>query len=179
MDQIAQSPANTCWYIRFYEWRCTTIALYFPFSNLVRFKSRLLTKNFYCMYHLDSCCREGEFVDLEKEFEPNILNSVVYLIDMGMQVSTFAVNYRGEPFMQSLWSHKPLRNCLLITFIVVLALTAHLMPELNEWFQLVPFPHDVSIYLLTNRILWTTVNPPSLPLISNRAHACLAARCRS
>ena len=89
--------------------------------------------------------REGEFVDLEKEFEPNILNSVVYLIDMGMQVSTFAVNYRGEPFMQSLWSHKPLRNCLLITFVVVLTLTAHLMPELNQWFQLVPFPEDVSI----------------------------------
>ena len=88
-------------------------------------------------------CSEGESVDLEKEFEPNTLNSVVYLVDMGMQVSTFAVNYRGEPFMQSIWSHKPLRNSLLITFGVVLLLAANLMPELTEWFQLVPFSDQV------------------------------------
>lgn len=30
--------------------------------------------------------KEGESVDLEAKFEPNLLNSVVYLISMGMQV---------------------------------------------------------------------------------------------
>jgi cation-transporting ATPase 13A1 len=37
---------------------------------------------------------EEEFVDLEKDFEMNILNSTVYLIGMTMQVNTFAVNYK-------------------------------------------------------------------------------------
>ena len=36
----------------------------------------------------------GTWPDLEKEFEPNILNSTVYMISMSLQVATFAINYR-------------------------------------------------------------------------------------
>lgn len=35
-------------------------------------------------------------VDLEGEFEPSLLNSGVYLIQLSMQVSTFAINYQVE-----------------------------------------------------------------------------------
>jgi cation-transporting ATPase 13A1 len=31
---------------------------------------------------------------LEGEFEPSLLNSAVYLIQLSMQVSTFAINYQ-------------------------------------------------------------------------------------
>lgn len=41
-----------------------------------------------------TCDRREEFVDLEKEFEQNVLNSTVYLISMTMQISNVAVNYR-------------------------------------------------------------------------------------
>ena len=40
-----------------------------------------------------SVFREG-MVDLEAKFEPNILNTTVYIISMSLQVSTFAVNYK-------------------------------------------------------------------------------------
>lgn len=43
-----------------------------------------------------------EKVELEKEFKPNLLNTAVYLMSSSLQIATFAVNYRGRPFMESL-----------------------------------------------------------------------------
>lgn len=37
---------------------------------------------------------DEEFVDLEKDFEKNIVNSAVYIISVSMQISNFAVNYK-------------------------------------------------------------------------------------
>lgn len=48
----------------------------------------------WCNVTLIQFRREEEFVDLEKEFEQNVLNSTVYLISMTMQISNVAVNYR-------------------------------------------------------------------------------------
>ncbi len=35
-----------------------------------------------------------EEIDLDAEFKPNILNTVIYLISLTMQISTFAINYQ-------------------------------------------------------------------------------------
>ena len=60
-----------------------------------------------CQFAVHFCCliylvREAnlrsppkpEFIDLEAEFKPSILNSTVYVISVALQVSTFAVNYK-------------------------------------------------------------------------------------
>jgi cation-transporting ATPase 13A1 len=39
----------------------------------------------------------GEEFDLDAKFEPNILNSGVYLVGLIMQISTFAINYQVYP----------------------------------------------------------------------------------
>ena len=48
-------------------------------------------------------CREEEFVDLEKKFEPNLLNSTMYLISMSLQLSTIAVNYKVGLLVIIIW----------------------------------------------------------------------------
>ncbi|KAE9554755.1 hypothetical protein FO519_002016 [Halicephalobus sp. NKZ332] len=81
-------------------------------------------------------------IDLESEFSPNLLNTAVYVMSMALQVATFAVNYRGRPFMEGLTENKPMLYSVMGSALGVFALAANLMPELNEQIQLVQLPDD-------------------------------------
>ncbi|KAF5406279.1 Cation-transporting ATPase [Paragonimus heterotremus] len=85
--------------------------------------------------------KDVDFIDVHAEFEPSILNTVVYLISTGMQVSTIAVNYKGYPFMEPLTQNKPIVISLSVATggVILLALGAfaeplrliHLDPQLR------------------------------------------------
>ncbi|XP_019619059.1 PREDICTED: manganese-transporting ATPase 13A1-like isoform X1 [Branchiostoma belcheri] len=92
--------------------------------------------------------RTEEYVDLEKDFEPSVLNSTVYLISMMMQVNTFAVNYKGHPFMESLRENKALLYSLFFSIISLAALTMGLVPEVAQQFEIVDFPDEYRVLLL-------------------------------
>ncbi|XP_011869217.1 PREDICTED: manganese-transporting ATPase 13A1 [Vollenhovia emeryi] len=76
----------------------------------------------------------------EEPFEANLINSTVYIISMSLQVSTFAINYRGQPFMESLTQHKALLLSLVVNFTVILLLACGFMPDLAVQFEIVDFP---------------------------------------
>ncbi|CAH1284675.1 unnamed protein product [Diabrotica balteata] len=84
----------------------------------------------------------------EKLFKPNIVNSTVYIISMALQIATFAINYRGRPYMENLIENKPLLYSVLGTGSVVLLLTLGLVPELSASFEIIDFPPDFRIILL-------------------------------
>ena len=52
--------------------------------------------------------RDGSDPDEETEFAPSLVNSLVFIIGTTLQICTFAVNYRGDPFMVPLTKNKPL-----------------------------------------------------------------------
>ncbi|KAF9971052.1 hypothetical protein BGZ73_006069 [Actinomortierella ambigua] len=87
-------------------------------------------------------------IDLEKTFEPGLLNSAVYLISLSMQVSTFAINYKGHPFRESLRENTYLYRGLLAVGGVAVAGATEFIPEFNEWLQIVPFPEDFKTKLV-------------------------------
>lgn len=108
---------------------------------------------------------ETEFVDPEKEFEPNTLNSAVYIVSMSLQLATFAINYRGHPFMESLAENRMLLYSLAGSALVVLTLALGVSDDLSEQFSVVQFPDqfrqqlvsalfvDISVAYLVDRVL--------------------------
>ncbi|CUM67050.1 uncharacterized protein PRCAT00004739001 [Priceomyces carsonii] len=77
-------------------------------------------------------------IDLEKEFSPSLLNTGMFLLQLAQQVSTFAVNYQGEPFRERISSNKGMYYGLLGVAALALAGSTEFMPELNEAMKFVP-----------------------------------------
>ncbi|KAK3390673.1 hypothetical protein B0H63DRAFT_410616 [Podospora didyma] len=78
-------------------------------------------------------------IDLEAEFKPSLLNSAVYLLQLIQQISTFAVNYQGRPFRESLSENKGMFYGILGVTGIAFACSTELIPELNQAMKLVPF----------------------------------------
>jgi len=90
-----------------------------------------------------------EEIDLDSAFQPTLLNSAIYLISLMMQISTFAINYEGRPFREGISENKPLFNSLFIVTGVAVAAALELSPSLNEKMQLVQFPEEFKIKLVS------------------------------
>ena len=81
-------------------------------------------------------------VDLEAEFKPSLLNSAVYLLQLIQQISTFAVNYQGRPFRESLTENRGMFYGIVGVTAIAFACSTEFIPELNEKMMLVPFTDE-------------------------------------
>jgi len=81
-------------------------------------------------------------VDYEAEFEANLLNSTVYILSLAIQIITFAVNYRGRPYMESIVENRSLLYSLSGAFLFLLALLFDYMPDVNDQFEIVHFTNE-------------------------------------
>ncbi|XP_046894875.1 manganese-transporting ATPase 13A1 [Hypomesus transpacificus] len=91
--------------------------------------------------------REERFADLYKEFEPSLINSTVYIMSMAMQMATFAINYKGHPFMESLSENRPLLWSIALSGLAIVGLLMGSSPEFNEQFALVDIPTEFKLVI--------------------------------
>ncbi|EOD52762.1 Cation-transporting ATPAse 4 [Neofusicoccum parvum] len=82
---------------------------------------------------------KSDDVDLEGEFEPSLLNSAIYLLQLIQQISTFAINYQGRPFRESIRENKGMYYGLVGVAFVAFSCATEFIPEINEKLRLVPF----------------------------------------
>lgn len=80
--------------------------------------------------------------NLDGQFEPGILNTVVFLVSSVQQVTVFFVNIQGRPFMTGITENRPLLWSLAGTFILTFMFASESVPQMNRYFQLVSFPDD-------------------------------------
>jgi cation-transporting ATPase 13A1 len=81
------------------------------------------------------------------EFTPDLVNTVAFLVNFIIQLSTFAVNYVGEPFNVSIWKNRGLIYGLVGCFALTGLLVSGVMDELNETFELVPLPESMKVLI--------------------------------
>uniref|UniRef100_A0A2M4BAI2 Putative p-type atpase n=1 Tax=Anopheles marajoara TaxID=58244 RepID=A0A2M4BAI2_9DIPT len=87
--------------------------------------------------------------DEKQEFEPNIVNSTVYIIGIAMQIATVAVNYKGHPFMESLRENRLLSYAIFTSSSIVMCLALGLVPDLLATFEIIDFESDYRTLLVT------------------------------
>jgi cation-transporting ATPase 13A1 len=73
-------------------------------------------------------------------FNPNTLNTCTFLMNMLATVNTFAVNYRGEPFTESLRENKMLLRSLQVCYGTLFICALEIFPPLSDLLQLTAFP---------------------------------------
>lgn len=91
--------------------------------------------------------RRSSDIDLEGEFEPSLLNSAIYLLQLIQQISTFSINYQGRPFRESIRENKAMYWGLIAASGVAFSCATEFIPELNEKLRLVPFTTDFKVTL--------------------------------
>lgn len=99
-----------------------------------------------CLVANRSIRRQSD-IDLEGEFEPSLLNSAIYLLQLIQQISTFSINYQGRPFRESIRENKAMYWGLVAASGVAFSCATEFIPEINEKLRLVPFTTEFKVTL--------------------------------
>lgn len=91
--------------------------------------------------------------DVESEFAPSLLNSAIYLLQLIQQISTFAINYQGRPFRESIQENRGMYWGIVLVSGVAFCSATEFIPELNEKLRLVPFDYAFKVRLTTTMIV--------------------------
>jgi cation-transporting ATPase 13A1 len=86
-------------------------------------------------------------IDLEADFKPSLLNSAVFLLQLIQQISTFAVNYQGRPFRESISENKGMFWGIVGVTAIAFSCSTEFVPEINQQMKLVPFTDEFKFTL--------------------------------
>ncbi|KAL4921988.1 hypothetical protein BDW62DRAFT_208146 [Aspergillus aurantiobrunneus] len=120
--------------------------MYIIGSVLGQFAIHIVTLIYLSNYVYSIEPRESD-IDLEGEFEPSLLNSAIYLLQLIQQISTFSINYQGRPFRESIRENKAMYWGLVAASGVAFSCATEFIPELNEKLRLVPFSNEFKVTL--------------------------------
>jgi cation-transporting ATPase 13A1 len=79
-------------------------------------------------------------------FMPNLLNTVVFLVETSQMISVFFTNYKGRPWMKGMLENHPLFLSVFLCIGGVVVAAWEMIPQANELIQLAPFPDDAFRY---------------------------------
>ena len=75
-------------------------------------------------------------------FLPNLMNTVVFLVETSQIIAIMFVNYKGQPWMKGVLENHPLFLSVFICIAGIAACAWEVRPEFNALIHLSPFPND-------------------------------------
>jgi manganese-transporting P-type ATPase len=124
----AQKPTSTIFA------RAVLVSLLGQFA--VHFISLLVVLHI-CEQHV---AKDDFSLSADGKFQPNVVNSAVFLLATLMQINNFVVNYRGHPFTQSIYENIYLWRSVQVLYGVLLVVAGGQLEPLNDLLQMAPFP---------------------------------------
>lgn len=122
---------------------------------------------FYSSYNLiKPFIDSSESIELDGDFKPTLLNTIMFIVSTVMTLTTFLVNYQGHPFMSSIYENEELMLLLIISFGVCACVTVELIPGLNEFLELSHIPEDIQQPLLL-LMVYDVIGCYALDFVSN------------
>ncbi|EMC96368.1 hypothetical protein BAUCODRAFT_33696 [Baudoinia panamericana UAMH 10762] len=97
--------------------------------------------------------KDRSLINLEGDFEPSLLNSAIYLLQLIQQISTFAINYQGRPFRESIRENRGMYWGIVLVTAVAFSCATEFIPEINEKLKLVPFNTEFKITMTATMVL--------------------------
>jgi len=77
-----------------------------------------------------------------RPFLPNLMNTVVFLVETAQTVAILFVNYKGQPWMRGVTQNRALFLSVFVVAAAVAACAWEFSPELNGLMHLSAFPND-------------------------------------
>lgn len=90
-------------------------------------------------------------------FMPNLMNSVIFLVETAQIIAVLFVNYKGRPWMIGMTENHPLFLSIFACIGGVAACAWQLSPQLNTMIHLHPFPDDDFRYKVMTMVLLSIV----------------------
>ncbi|KIJ48981.1 hypothetical protein M422DRAFT_247353 [Sphaerobolus stellatus SS14] len=125
--------------------------LYVLLSVLIQFAIHIVS-----LVYITSLSYEYEptgVIDLEAKFEPNLLNTAIYLLGLSQQVSTFAINFQGRPCREGITENPALYYGLLGASAVAFGGAIDFLPEMNRWLQIVEMKTSFQVRLTATMLI--------------------------
>ncbi|KAK8898839.1 hypothetical protein M9Y10_001131 [Tritrichomonas musculus] len=131
-------------------------SLYLVTTVLIQFAFHLFILN-SARWLVYSTGYEKKPFDYKVKFQPNLMNTVMFILTNEMQITTFIANYRGRPFMQSFFENKLLFFSILFSIFIMCLLFID-EPLFFKLFQTVPFPsvdfrNKIAVYCAADLIV--------------------------
>ena len=96
----------------------------------------------------DKLYEAGDEEAASKAHKPNLLNTVVWLVETAQQVAVMLVNYKGRPWMKGATENPGLLYSLALCVAGVVVAAWELVPQLNDYLGLIALPSDEARYEL-------------------------------